>query len=121
MYKKTNKVRILKALDMSDRDQLVSTPVMMVLIFAPIVFSVLLGAAICMVRRRRMQRLVEDEERLLKRIEPSETDGEEGRKKRGFENIKNFRPSNWMRIIKQTRINGRGRDASPNDEYQVTK
>lgn len=83
---------------------------------APVAFAVLLGVAVCMVRRRRIQHYADDEEQLLKSgPEPSSA-------RKRLDRIKNFKPSSWMRMIKQTRINGngRGRDSSPTDEYQVT-
>lgn len=114
---KTNKLKIVEEQQshLNQESSSISTPILLILIAAPIVFAGMLGMAVCLLKRRAMQR-VDDEERLLK------SSSDESPTKKRFENLKNFRPSNWTKIIKRSPINGEktrgGRDSSPTDEYQ---
>lgn len=105
-----------------DQSSGVSIALLVALIVTPVVFSVLLGVAICMLRRRRVfMRRQDDEERLLKPDMDMEDKTARDSKRAALNKV--LRPSTWMKIVKRSPGNEtkRGKDISPTEDYQVSK
>jgi len=103
----------------------ITIPLLLLLILSPIVFSAILGVAVCMIRRRRsLGRRDEDddEERLLK---PRKDQAEPSELKRRLNELGKSglsKTKNWVNIIKRCPVEkrraGDKSDISPADDYQ---